>query len=60
MNKEKDLKFIKEFSKISVNSICRENGIHTQNVYTGKVGQHTAFFLRTLIEEKINDLYKGE
>lgn len=56
MNKEKDLKFIKDFSKITIKNASKVAGIRsTSNLWTGqskksKVNQVKKFLIRSVLE----------
>lgn len=56
MNNEKDLKYIKEFSKITISSICKELNINRANVLNGIASTQNIKKVREKIEEKIKDL----
>lgn len=55
-----DLDFIKNFSKISVSRICRENGITRTNLLVGKSTPKNERIIRNAIENEILKLYKGD
>lgn len=56
MNNEKDLKYIKNFSKITISSICKELNINRANVLNGKASAKNIEKVRKKIEEKIKEL----
>lgn len=60
MSKEKDLKFIKDFAKISVAGICKELGIKKNNVWAGKASEKTTEKVKVTIEERIKKLAEDE
>lgn len=55
MNKEQYLKFILEFSKISISSICKELNIDRQNILNGKASLETT---KKLYDEILSRLEK--
>ena len=55
--KQEDLDFIKKYSKISVNKVCKELGYNTANILKGKATQERVHNVRKLIEEKQAKLY---
>lgn len=55
-NENKDLKFLREFSSISVASICREKNIDNSNIYkNGKKADK----VKKEIDKKIINLYNN-
>lgn len=57
MNKEENLKFIKNFSKISLNKICKETKICRQNIQTGSTSAENVEIVKRAIEKEIAKLY---
>lgn len=55
--KQEDLNFIKKYSKISVNKVCKELGYNTANILKGKATPERVHNVRKLIEEKQAKLY---
>ena len=55
--KQEDLEFIKKFTKISVNKVCKELGYNTANILKGKATSERVHNVRRLIEEKQAKLY---
>ena len=55
MNKEQYLKFILEFSKISISSLCKELNIDRQNILNGKASLETT---KKLYDEILSRLEK--
>lgn len=55
--KQEDLDFIKKYSKISVNKVCKELGYNTANILKGKATPERVHNVRKLIEEKQAKLY---
>lgn len=55
--KEEDLKFINNFTKISVNKICNELGFNTRNIMVGKATKEKIHLVRRTLEEKQARLY---
>ena len=60
MNKEKDLKFIKDFSKISVASVCKELKVNKSNLWAGNASVENTNKVRITIEERIKKLAEDE
>lgn len=58
--KQEDLEFIKKFTKISVNKVCKELGYNTANILKGKATTERVHNVRRLIEEKQAKLYLME
>lgn len=58
--KQEDLEFIKKFTKISVNKVCKELGYNTANILKGKATPERVHKVRRLIEEKQAKLYLME
>lgn len=56
VNKEKDLKYIKDFSKISVSSVCKEVGVDRQNLLNGRASEKSTEAVKNKIKEKIKEL----
>lgn len=56
-NKEKDLNFIKKFSKITITKVCNNVGVLRQNVITGKTNSEKIRQVREEIESEIAKLY---
>lgn len=59
MEKEEDLKYIKDFSKITVSSICRDLGINRQNLLNGRASTKNTKKVRKKIEEKLEHIERG-
>ena len=53
MSKEKDLKFIKDFSKITISGICKELGINRANVLIGTASEKNIKAVKERLKEKI-------
>lgn len=49
-NKFIDYMFIKNFSKISINKICKDNNITSNNVFSGKTSYENYAIVRKRIE----------
>lgn len=58
--KQEDLEYIKKFTKISVNKVCKELGYNTANILKGKATPERVHNVRRLIEEKQAKLYLME
>lgn len=56
VNKERDLKFIKDFQKITLASICRDLKLDKASVYKGSVSADNIKRVRKEIEKRINEL----
>lgn len=52
-----DKDFIKNFSKITVNKICKRINIDTANVLNGRTTDEKMHIVRTEIEKEIAKLY---
>ena len=57
--KEEYLKFIKEYSKISVSKICREKGIDRSCVMRGKSSEEKTKILYDELINELKQLLKG-
>lgn len=55
--KQEDLKYIKSFTKISVNKVCKELGFNTRNILVGKATKEKIHLVRKTIEDKQARLY---
>ena len=53
-------KYVKEFKKITVNSICKEKNINKGNVASGKASEEVYSTIKEEIEDKIAKLYLKE
>lgn len=58
--KQEDLEYIKKFTKISVNKVCKELRYNTANILKGKATTERVHNVRRLIEEKQSKLYLME
>lgn len=56
MNKEVDLKFIKDFSKINVSQICKDLKVDRGNVLNGRASEETTNKVRKEIENRLATL----
>lgn len=56
MSKEKDLKYIKGFSQISISGICKELKIDRGNILNGKSSEKNIKLVREKLQEKIKEL----
>lgn len=59
MSKEKDLEFIKNYSKISITAICKKIGANRGNVWSGRASAETIRKVREAITAEL-DLINGE
>lgn len=58
MNKERDLKFIKDFSKITIKGVCDELNANRSNVLNGNASPEAIAAVKNKIVEKIEALEK--
>lgn len=61
MNNKKitnNLQYIKEFSKISVSSICRDLKIDRSNLLNGKLSEEKILLVKLEIQRKLIDIIK--
>lgn len=58
VNKEKDLQFIKDFSKIKIAIICKELGVNKSNVWAGNASPEAIKKVREELEKRIEELDK--
>lgn len=56
MSKENDLKYIKEFSKITVAGVCEELHIDKSNLWAGRASQKSTEAVRKTIKHKLDEL----
>lgn len=56
VNKEKDLKYIHGFMKISLSSVCKELNIDRDNVKNGRASAKNIELVRQTIQEKLKNL----
>lgn len=57
-NKERDLKYIKNFSKIKLSEICRELKINKENIYRGTASPDAIKKVKEEIKKCIDQLDK--
>lgn len=55
--KEKDLKFIKNFSKITIKKVCENINVAKQNIFNEKASEKTIERVKEEIEKEIAKLY---
>lgn len=62
MDKKEYVDFIKNFSKISITSVCKKAGVDRPNVLNGTASEEKTMKVKQVIEEEIAKLYlqKGE
>ena len=60
VNKERDLKFIKEFSKISLTNICKELNVDKSNIYRGISSPDKIKIVKEEIQKKLEELKRLE
>lgn len=58
MNKENDLNFIKEFSKITVSQVCRDLKVDRGNLLNGRASEESTNRVKTEIEKRITNIIK--
>lgn len=58
MSKEQDLKYIKEFSKIKITEICREQKIDKSNLYRGTASAESTKKVKEELKRRIEKLEK--
>lgn len=56
MTKEKDLKYIQEFSKINITQICKDLGVSRSNVMTGRSSSDTTKAVKEEIQRRLATL----
>jgi len=56
VNKERDLKFIKSFQKITLATICKELNVDKPSIYRGTASADNIKKVRKEIEKRINEL----
>lgn len=56
MDKEQDLKFIKNFSKINIASICDELHVDKSNLWAGRASAKNTEAVKNKIIEKMEEL----
>ena len=54
--KEKDLNFIREFSKISISQICRDLNVNRPNILNGRASQEAIHNVKKEILKKISKI----
>ena len=57
-DKLKDIKFLKDFNKITVSKACEEERINRSNLYSMKTSSDNIKRIKNNIDNKIKDLYK--
>lgn len=55
--KEKDLKFIREFSKISISQICRDLNVNRPNVLNGNTTEKNIKKVKEEIIKRFFEIY---
>lgn len=62
MDKKEYVDFIKNFSKISITSVCKKAGVDRPNVLNGTARKEKIMKVKQVIEEEVAKLYmqKGE
>lgn len=55
-----DLDYIKKFSKIKIASICRENGISSSNLWSGRLNNEKIHLIRKAIESEVGSIYRED
>lgn len=57
-SKLKNVKFIKGFNQITLKSICKEENLKRNNVYSLKISNENLKRIKENIDKKINKLYE--
>lgn len=57
-SKLKNVKFIKDFNQITLKSICKEENVKRNNVYSLKISNENLKRIKENIDKKINKLYE--
>lgn len=57
-DKLKNIKFLKNFNKITVSKACEEEQIDRSNLYSMKTSSENIQRIKNNIDNKIKDLYK--
>lgn len=55
-----DLDYIKRFSKIKIARICRENGVNSSNLWSGRLSDEKVHMIRKVIEKEVGTIYVEE
>lgn len=55
-----DLEYIKKFSKIKIAKICRENGVNSSNLWSGRLSDEKIHLIRKAIEKEVGTIYVEE
>ena len=58
MDKEKDYKFIKDFTKITIAGICKKLSIDKSNVSNNKASKAKMHEVRSELDKRIQKLYE--
>ena len=58
MDKDTELQQIKDFSKITIKSICDEIGIDTSTLWSGRLSASKVSLVKQLIIEKVNKIFE--
>ena len=56
VNKERNLKFIKDFSKIKVAAICKELNIDKSNLWRGNASEEAVKKVKEELKKRIKEL----
>lgn len=56
MDKEKDLNFIKEFSKITISQVCRDLKVDRGNLMNGRASEENTNRIKAEIEKRLSKL----
>lgn len=56
VNKERDLKFIKDFSKIKIAAICKELKVDRSNLWRGNASEEAVKKVKEEIKKKFKEL----
>ena len=55
-----DLDYIKRFSKIKIARICRENGVNSSNLWSGRLSDEKVHMIRKAIDKDVGTIYVEE
>lgn len=57
--KDKDLEFIKAFSKINIKTICNDLNIDKSNLWAGRTSKHNIKIVKDEIIKRVEELIKS-
>ena len=59
MTKEQDMRYIKDFAKITISQICRDLKIDRINILNGKASSEKTRLVKEELERRIKELQNG-